>query len=113
MHRHISILSIEHPLEGALWRSVTTLLVLSVMLYLYFVSSSVLHIMARKTAISDAARLQSSIGHMESEYFALTESLSQDEARLIGLAPLSDTSYVFRPGNAAALDTDTIQRNAI
>ena len=114
MNKRISILAIELPLEVHLLRAIMAVLLCAAACYLYFVSASVLNIMARKGAVDEAAKLQSAIGVMEREYFALGEELSPEEASSIGLAPLAETSYVYRPGNAAQANTaDTIQRNAI
>jgi hypothetical protein len=114
MHKRISIFAIEHPIEVIFVRTVVALLLALFLCYLYLVSSSVLNIMAQRGSASEAAHLQSEIGDMEREYFALGATLSPHEARSIGLAPLSETSYIYRPGNAALVDTaDTIQPHAI
>lgn len=79
--------------------------------YLYFVTASVLNIIARKEANIVSGRLEGAIASMEQEYFALSESIDAESASSLGLAPLHNTAYVYRPGSTAA--AGTIEPNAI
>ena len=95
-------LAIEHPFE----RHLLTILILALAAlacgYLYFVTASVLNVMSRREAISEIAKIQGSIGNLEQEYFALSHDVNLSSASSLGLAPLSKTSYVYRPGNVGA-----------
>lgn len=105
-------LATEHALEPIIRQALFALLIVSFFLYLYFVSASVLNIMARREASTATLALQSKVAHMQAEYFALSESVDSAFAGSMGLAPLEDTHYVYRPGNAAAAAV-TMADNAI
>lgn len=78
--------------------------------YLYFVGASVMNIIARKEMSAEATRLQSAIASIEQEYFALANDIDESVAVSYGLAPVENTQYIYRPGNAAAA---TIAGNGI
>ena len=102
IHKKISILSYEHPAESMVLRAIVLALALVSCLYLYFVAASVLNIIARKEADVRSTAVQSSINVLEQQYFALSQSTTQEEASNLGLVPIKSTSYVYQPGNAAA-----------
>ncbi len=110
MHKNLSILSYEHPLESVALRVCMALIAIFLMGYLYFVGASILNVIARKEADANAAHLQSAIADMEEQYFALSQSVDQSEAQRLGLAPITDAQYVYRPGQTAAA---TIESNEI
>jgi hypothetical protein len=111
MNKKISILAIEFPYERAAARVLFALLVLLLCGYVYFVGASVLHIIARKEASAKTTQLQSAIASMEQQYFALSHSVDKSTAGELGLAPVSGTQYVYRPGNAAS--AGVVARNEI
>lgn len=99
---HDVSLSLEHPMERMIARTLFALIVLSIFAYLYLVSASVLNVMARREADAQTVKYQSSIAQMESQYFALQKGVDESDAASLGLAPIKGTQYVYRPGNAAA-----------
>jgi hypothetical protein len=102
MYRKLSILSYEHPAESAVLRTLCFALALVCCLYLYLVASSVLNVIASKDAVAHSAAMQSSIGQLEQQYFALSQSMTPQAAATLGLTPVTETNYVYQPGNAAA-----------
>jgi len=102
-------LSLEHPRERFLLRLLGACLLALVCCYLYFVTASVLNVMASREALAQVDAIHGSIGQLESRYLALSQSTSPDEAAGLGLAPVSGTQYVYRPGNVGAA---TIAGNA-
>ena len=103
-------LSMEHPLERTIISALSLLLVVLICGYLYFVSASVVNVMARREAITHISQIQGSIGGLEQQYFALSQEVSPDMAASLGLSPVGTTQYVYRPGNVGAV---TIARNDI
>jgi len=101
--RQTSILAVEHPAERIMF--VLLIVVLGALFcgYFYFVVGSVLNVIARKEADATSATLQESIGNLEQQYFGLSQALTPQEATDMGLAPIKQTQYVYRPGNAAAV----------
>ena len=97
--------SIEHPLEQTLFRALGLVLFVLLCGYFYFVSASVLNIIARKEADSKSASLQTSIAGMEQQYFALKDGMDTHTAAALGLSQIKDTQYVYVPGNAASAGT--------
>ncbi len=108
--RHGFSLMMEHRYERILARFLTIAVVTLVAGYLYFVSASVLNVIARKDALTQVAKIQSAIGGLERQYLALSQSVTPSTDVAIGLSPVENTQYVYRPGNVGAV---TIGRNAI
>ena len=100
-------LAVEHPAERFISRALIALLVVLALWYLYFVSASVLNIMARKEAMAQSASIEASIGSLEGQYFALQQSITPQSAIGLGLSPVESTDYVDRPGNVGIADTAT------
>ncbi len=95
-------LAVEHPYER---RALSLLFIMLAVLfvgYLYFVTSSILHVMGRTEAVREIQKIESTIGQLEKNYLALSQSVSPEAARALGLAPIEETSYVHRLGNAAS-----------
>lgn len=69
--------------------------------YVYFVSASVMHVVARKEANTEAARTQSAIAGLEERYFALQKNISPEGAERLGLAPVSKKHFVTRRSSHA------------
>ncbi len=97
MNTQIAILSIEHVYEKLAFRVLFALLGIFLCGYLYFVGASVLNIIARKEATRASATLQGSIASLEKQYFSLSEAVTPQTGTTLGLAPVSDTDYVYRP----------------
>ncbi len=97
---HMS-LAVEYPSERIMLRIFIALLVTLALCYLYFVSSSIMNIMARKEAMVRSGSIEASIGSLEGEYFTLSQNITPQSAVAIGLAPIpiQDTDYVARPGD--------------
>lgn len=94
-------LTVEHPFEPAILRILAGLILLLGFAYVYFVGATILNVVARKDAMSQSASLTSAVSNLEREYFALSHELGPDDGTRLGLAPVSDTVYVHRPGNTA------------
>ncbi len=103
-------LTYEYPIERLAQNGLIFVLIVLACLYLYFITATVLNVIARKDALGKVARIQGSIGGLERNYFALSQEVGPASAGAIGLAPVSHTSYVYRPGNVGAA---TIDPNAI
>ncbi|PIR84082.1 hypothetical protein COU18_01625 [Candidatus Kaiserbacteria bacterium CG10_big_fil_rev_8_21_14_0_10_51_14] len=103
-------LSQEHPLERRMIQMLALVLIVSVAGYLYFISASVLNVIARKEALAHITAMQSAIGGLEQEYFALSQEVSPEAGSTLGLTPIRKTHYVYRPGN---ITSATIAQNAI
>ena len=94
-------LAMEHSLETRARSVLFIFLVLLVAGYLYFVTASIFNVMARTEAIRQTQEIESSIGSLEQRYLALSQAVSPQTGIALGLAPISNTSYVYRSGNAA------------
>ncbi len=100
----------EHALEPMARQVLFAVLGVLIFAYLYFVAASILNIMARKEANTAVFALQSAIAQMEGEYFTLSHAMQPESGARIGLAPVGDTHYVYRPGNAASAVLDLTDR---
>ena len=108
--KHGFSLSMEHRLERVIVRGLCIALIALVAGYLYFVSASVLNVIARKEALSQVIKIQGTIGGLEQQYIGLSQSVTPSTGDALGLSPVLNTQYVYRPGNVGAV---TIARNAI
>jgi hypothetical protein len=91
-----SILTAEYPTERVLRRSLLILVGVLFVAYAYFVSMSVVHIIARTDAHTNARNTNSSIAALESEFYARSEDLTPSTAGVIGLVPVESKTYVTR-----------------
>lgn len=106
----------EHPAERLLFVGLSLVLALLVCAYLYFVTASIMNVIARKDALSQIDQLQGQMGSAEQQYFALSQQMTPSEGASLGLVPVQNTQYVYRPGvaaSAAAVKAGTIASNAI
>ena len=93
----------EHSIERAAFKAICLLLALLACGYLYFVTSSVLHVMARREALSQIDDMQGSIGALEQQYFALSQDITPQSGASLGLSPVAKTDYVYREGTMGAV----------
>jgi hypothetical protein len=103
-------LAVEHPYEARAFSILLIALGVFIAAYLYFVTASVLHVMARTEATNEVQAIDASIGDLEQQYLALSETVSPQEAPSLGLSPVSNISYVYRPGTEALR---TVEPNTI
>ncbi len=97
-------LSIEYAAERVIMRSLVALLVALALLYLYFVSASVVNIMARKEALAQSGQIEGSIGSLEGQYFSLSQAITPQAEAALGLVPVTNTAYVDRPNDVGIAD---------
>ena len=95
-------LSMEHPAEAIALRVLGMLLILVICGYLYFVTTSILNVIARKEALAHVSVIQGTIGGSEQRYFELSKGISPDSGVALGLTPIGKQAYVYRPGNIGA-----------
>ena len=95
-------LSMEHPAERTLMRVLCATLVVLACAYLYFVTASVLNVMGRKDALTQISHIDDTIGNLEGQYFALSQAVTPQAGEAIGLVPVTQTQYVYRPGTIGA-----------
>ncbi|RJR13667.1 hypothetical protein C4585_01695 [Candidatus Parcubacteria bacterium] len=100
-------LAVEHPMERLLFRFLAAVLVGLIFAYVYFVSASVLNVVARKEALSNIASLGSSVALLERDYYAATAAITPSTGENLGLTPISNTRYVHRPGAVGAATPST------
>lgn len=103
--RQTQMLAIEHPAERYAFLFLVSVLGILICAYFYFVVGSVFNVIAERTADAQSAQLQGTIGSLEQQYFALSQTLTPQAASNMGLAPIKNTQYVYRPGNAADAQT--------
>ena len=97
-HRRGFSLAVEHPFERILRKGLFIALFALVCAYMYFVSATVLNVVARKEALSSSASLASAVSLLERDYYALAATIRPGEGERLGLSPVSETKYVHRPG---------------
>ena len=103
-------LSLEHPRERFILRALGVTLAALICAYLYFVTASVLNVIASREAETQVSSIQSKIGSLEQQYLTLSQAADPQEGASLGLSPVEKTHYVYRPGNN--VETATIARNA-
>lgn len=99
INKKTSMLAIEHPYERTALRILIVAIIFCVALYLYFVTASVLNVMARKEARADAALLETRVGQLQEDYFALASIVTPEYSATIGLTDIEAPRFVYRLGN--------------
>ena len=92
----------EYAFETRMRRVLLILIGMFALGYVYFVSTSVLYVIARKDALTQIAQVESAIATLESEYFALSGSISLNEAEKLGLVPVTKKNFVTRTTHHAS-----------
>lgn len=77
-------------------------LFLCIALYGYFVSLSIMNVIANREASVESERLRSTVVALEQEYFNLSKSITADLATDVGLTDTTETEFVRRPNGMAA-----------
>lgn len=98
-------LAVEFPIERMMLKGLIIGLIVLACGYLYFVSESVLNIMGERSADNQSAQIQATIGGLENQYFALSQSITPQEGSSIGLVPVQVNDYVDRPSNVGIADS--------
>ena len=109
MNRKVDALAIEYPWEQTLLRVLLVSLGILTVSYLYFVAASVFNVIAHKEADLKSTRLETTIGKLEQEYFALSQQLTAETGASLGLSSITEQSYVYRPGNVGQAQTAPAQ----
>lgn len=65
-----------------------------VCLYLYFVGVSILNVISNREASLESERLQSLVGSLEEDYFALAQAVTPEVGAQMGLTATKDMSFV-------------------
>lgn len=91
----------EHPAERAALRILFIILATLACFYVYFVGTTILNVIGSKEARAESLRLTSVVANLEREYFTASHGLGPADGARLGLSPVSKTTYVRRPGNAA------------
>jgi len=81
------------------------MLLILALCYIYFVSASVLNIIAKRTADNQSAQIEATIGDLENQYFALSQSITPQEGSVLGLTMVPVSDYVTRPGSLGIADS--------
>lgn len=98
-------LAVEYPSERFILKGLIAALIILACGYLYFVSESVLNIMAQRTADNQSAQIQATIGSLENQYFALSQAITPQAGSELGLVPVQVNEYVNRPSNVGLADS--------
>ena len=107
---HHAALAIEHSTERYLGYTLGIILVALIAAYLYFVTASVLNVIARREVLAEVSKIEGVIGSVEQLYLGLSQTITPQVGTSLGLQPVAKTEYVRRPGSVGAV---TISRNEI
>jgi len=67
-----------------------------ILVYLYLVNASVISAVGRKQAQDAASDVATHVADLEAQYFSLSESLTLDEAYVLGFVEPKDTLFALR-----------------
>ena len=73
--------------------------------YVYVVSATALNVMAGREADAHAATLEGRLGALQQRYYSLARAISAESAVSLGLAPVAETDYVYRPSTVGIVYT--------
>lgn len=89
-------LSIEYPYEVHLFRALVGAIALIVVLYIYFVFSSIFNIMAERVADAQSTQIQNSIATLEDSYFQVSQAITPSTQGDLGLTTMDKPAFVNR-----------------
>ncbi len=105
LKKKTAALAIEHPYEQIAFKVLLVILGMLIFAYLYFVAASIMNVVARREALAHSSRIESAIGDLEQKYFSLSQQVTPEEGSRLGLVPVTQPSYVNRPGNVGQANT--------
>lgn len=79
------------------------LVLVTVSLYMYFLSASVVHVVMRKEVDKEIASLSSDVGALEASYIEAQHSVSEDIASLKGYKKTEDKIFIDRTAGTLSL----------
>ncbi len=82
-----------------------SLLVVSVVAYMYFLSLSVVHVVMRKEVLQEINQLRSEIAFLESSYIEANHVISQQVATADGFSAVKDKVFIKSGGEGLVLRT--------
>lgn len=98
MHTKVQILVVEYQWERTLLRATLAMLMLLTLGYLYFVTASVLNVIAHREAVAHTTKIESEIGLLEQTYFSVSQTLTPETGSALGLSPITNQKFVYRHG---------------
>ncbi len=84
---------------------VATLAILAV-LYMYFLTSSVMQVVLRKEAVEEGKRLRSEIAQLEAQYIEAQHTISERVATISTFTATSDKVFIDRSAPALVMNTN-------
>ncbi len=107
MQENIQIKSISlYDFEQKMFWVFVSLIFCAGVFYMYVISSTILHIVARESTERDVKVASSAIASLESEYIALARDLDLNNAKGLGYKEVSEIDYVSRTPVLTMLDHD-------
>lgn len=97
IHKKSAALTVAHPAELLLFKIFSAAIVIFACTYVYLVAATALNVIASREASARAATLESAVGTMQQQYFALSQAAAAAAPASLGLAPITETSFVYRP----------------
>ena len=105
INKKIDALSVAHPAEAWIMKACIALIALMLCGYVYVVSATALNVMAGREADAHAATLEGRLGALQQRYYSLARAISAESAMSLGLAPVAETDYVYRPSTVGIVYT--------
>ncbi len=103
MRRHTH--TIAYRDESRLFYSVLSVLVMTVGLYMYFVSSSILNVVMRKEVDSQIADMGTGISELEALYIEMQHSVSSDIATHKGFVVAPEKIFIDTNADTLVMST--------
>lgn len=90
------ILAYAYPWERRLVGSLTIAFAVLVILYIYFVTSSIVNVATRQDLLGKIVVARTSVSSLETRYFEKTQAITESYARSVGFVAFSDPEFVNR-----------------
>lgn len=89
--------------------AVLGVLVICFLLYVYFLSMSVVHVVIRQEMQQDITQLQTEISQLESQYIAAQHAISDEIAALDGYVSAADKIFIAREADRLVLSSNVAE----
>jgi hypothetical protein len=92
-----------HEQERVWFFAALSMVLVTVACYMYFLSSSVVHVVMRKEIDKEIGILSSSIGSLEAEYIEVQHAISEDIASLRGFTRTDTKIFIDKTAGTLSL----------
>ena len=104
---HMNTAAVQRiPIEKTLFVALSSLCLVLFVLYVYFISASVVHVVMRTEISQEVSQISSEISQLEGKYIEAQHRVSSDIASLQGYQEASEKIFIDKTPSSLVLSTN-------